>query len=135
MGLSRPWTEFEEPSSASPEASTSGLTHIPLPQHPLTDNSQKEYWMWCQRLLEIGRLDEIMQTRVEMYAYAKDDLGRKIAKGQSVRAPQEQISSFLKRMREIHGEHQSTPQSFGQEDPYARFGFAKRARQRFQDHR
>lgn len=131
MVLSNRWAEFEtheEEVSAPIRQNT--IDVIPLLEYQLCDKAQSEYWKWCGRLKEIGALNDLMVHEVTQFAVALHDLEGKIAKGQSVRYPQDKIDKFLKRMRGIYEQHQPASSTRSKADAYSHFGFAKRARQR-----
>ncbi|MCQ8781710.1 hypothetical protein [Mangrovibrevibacter kandeliae] len=105
------------------------LKEIPPPSLPLNEAGVEAYERWSRTLQASGALTEITREWVEMLAMAVHDLAVALKQKKSLRYPMEQKAKYLRKIEKLDVGH--TPQAGGAtENPYAHFGFAKRARQR-----
>lgn len=101
---------------------------IPEPTYPLGETGKKVYDEWCKTLLDQGRLTKISLEAVEMLALAKQAIATAIKKKKT---PSTHLMNTL-RTATIRVERLDVNKTMGEVDghdnPYAKFGFAKRER-------
>lgn len=101
---------------------------IPEPDLPLQPIGRKVYDDWCRNLLKFGVLTIQAKDAVEMLAIAKQSIAASLAKGKQ---PTRQAFD-MQRAAMIRLEKLDAPETLGKadghENPYAKFGFAKRER-------
>lgn len=106
---------------------------IPAPNVPLLKEGQRVYDDWCRTLIKSGMLTMKSREYVEMLAIATDDIAFTINKGKRpTRQAMEAKRAAMMKLEKLDADTQIEGPGRG-ENPYAAFGFAKRARQRRQD--
>lgn len=109
------------------------LDVVPPTRLPLNEAGKEAYVEWTQKLFAVGKLTDVSRVWVEQYASAEHDLYAAMSGGKSSRYPSEQKARWFRKIEKLYGSS-DTPQAGGSsENPYAHFGFAKRARQRRHD--
>ncbi|WP_306049202.1 hypothetical protein [Oceaniradius stylonematis] len=106
-------------------------TQIPDPAIPLLEAGEKVYREWCERLIEIGGLTSIAREHIENLAIATDEIHLRREQGKVLpRATMELRRSATLKLEKIVGDVRDSPQGASPkgENPWAPFGFAKRAR-------
>lgn len=127
----------EEQREKAPSEAAGGEVHflptfkdIPDPNIPLLDAGRKVYDEWCRTLIKSGLLTLKTREYVEMLAIATDDIAHAIAKGKRpTRQAMEAKRAAMMKLEKLDAE-QTIVGPAGGENPYAAFGFARRARKR-----
>lgn len=119
-----------------PQASEGGEVHfltsfkeLPEPNIPLLAAGRKVYDEWCRTLIKSGLLTLKTREYVEMLAIATDDIAFSIEKGRRpTRQAMEAKRAAMMKLERLDSVGTIVSPSGG-ESPYARFGFARRAKQ------
>lgn len=106
------------------------LKEIPDPNIPLLATGKKVYDEWCRTLLRSGMLTLKSREYVEMLAIATDDIAYAIERGKRPsRQSMEAKRAAMMKLEKLDA-NQTIMAGGGGENPYAAFGFARRAKQR-----
>lgn len=105
------------------------FTSIPEPTLTLGKAGRKEYDGWCRDLIASRLLTREALADIESYAASVDMLEKAIETGKNFRAAAELRRTALKSLKKYNAETANLAPVSG-ENPYAAFGFARRARQR-----
>lgn len=105
------------------------LQAIPLPDFELREEAQDVYWKHCQMLRDRGLLTDSSRELVMSLAIATNELRRCLEKNASTRYPAQERNAALGKLNKLYGNSAVSSSPEGA-NPYAAFGFAKRARQR-----
>lgn len=109
------------------------LNAVPEPKLPLKEVGRKTYDERCDALLKRGLLTINTKDLVEMLAVADDALHMAITNGgKNLRAAAEMKRSALLKLDKLDADKIVITPGQGKSD-FAKFGFAKRARQRHLD--
>lgn len=101
---------------------------IPEPTLPLGPEGRRAYDEWCRNLLRAGLLTVKSKEVVESFALSVDATKRAIDTGKNIRAALEMRRAAQMKLEKLDVDR-TIITSAGGENPYARFGFAKRARE------
>lgn len=115
--------EFDGPDTGT------AIDAIPELEYPLCDEAQIAYLKWARLLLDKGLLTSLSIESVKDLAIAEHDLAKAIRGGKGLRYPREARAMAMRKLTKLYG-NSSLPSSPAAANPYAKFGFAKRARQR-----
>lgn len=103
-------------------------SEIPTPDLPLTPIGRKIYDEWCRTLLSAGLLTIKSKDQVEMYAISKSAIAEALKKGKT--PPRNMTEAFRAaslRLEKLDA-NKTLGEASGHANPYATFGFAKRAK-------
>lgn len=102
---------------------------VPAPNIPLLKAGQGVYDEWCRTLIKSGLLTLKSREYVEMLAIATDDIAFAIEKGKrpTRQAMEAKRAAMMKLEKLDANQTLAGPQGQGG-NPYANFGFARRAR-------
>lgn len=108
---------------------------LPEPNIPLLENGRRVYEQWCRSLIKAGLLNLKTREYVEMLAIATDDIAVTVAKGKRpTRQAMEAKRAAMMKLEKIDANQTIIGAEGEGQSIYARFGFAKRARERRHRH-
>ncbi|MEM7303396.1 MAG: hypothetical protein AAF468_20135 [Pseudomonadota bacterium] len=123
-------TSPDEVKSGSNIVHLETFREIPEPDCPLGPVGAKIYNEHCRSLIRAGRLTIRTKEYVELLALSKEDIvdARKDGK----RAPRQAVEGVRAALMKLEKEDADSPiqTGAGADNPFQRFGFAKRARHR-----
>lgn len=101
---------------------------IPEPNIPLLAAGTKVYQEWCRTLIKSGLLTLKTREYVEMLAIATDDIAHAIQKGRRpTRQAMEAKRAAMMKLERLDAEQTIVGTQGEGSNPYAAFGFARRA--------
>lgn len=121
-------TEEGEETPSSNVVLLGTYSEIPAPDFHLDPVGRKIYDEWCRTLLSAGLLTIKSKDQVEMYAIAKSAIADALKKGKT--PPRNMTEAFRAaslRLEKLDA-NKTLGEASGHANPYATFGFAKRAK-------
>lgn len=123
--------EQPQPGDAGNVHFLASFSDLPEPNIPLLASGRKVYEDWCRTLIKAGLLTLKTREYVEMLAIATDDIAFAIEKGKRpTRQAMEAKRAAMMKLERLDAEQTIVGTQGEGQSTYARFGFARRAKQR-----
>ena len=104
---------------------------IPVPTYPLKKAGKKKFEEWCKSLISAGLLTQKSLEHVESLSLATDLIIASISNGgKNMRAATEMQRSAMLKLEKLDADKGIKVKGNQGNNPFAKFGFARRARER-----